>query len=166
CPGNSNASLASVQILVNPAEQCSCVVGVAAVVDAVFHSDLHSICYLRQSHLGTLGGGFPVTAAEQSPEEAGPVLIRTLLRVDVVDTGAAVEVVHMDVCGGQCLAYCSPGAVEVGVDIQYRIAGAILTQRAAALGRCRIGSGQRHRGQPAGLVQIAFQLSQQCALEI
>src|SRR5690606_30409869 len=126
-----------------------------------FHSDLHPIAYRCQPYLGTLlRVGLRLAAAEQATEEARLVLSGALLRIDVIHTGAAIQVIDMDVGAGQCLTHGRPGAAEVGVHVQHRVAGTVLIQRAAPRGRRVTGTGQGHRVGTATLAQVAFQLGQ------
>src|SRR5690606_20532249 len=143
-PGVRAETRVSVQIALDlPQHALGDVLGCQGI-GILLQRDLHAIAQSGQAHLVTLAGGF--VTAEQATKEAGLLagLARIAGQIQVIQAQAAVEVVDAQVGALQGAADARPAAVEIGLDVQYRIAATILAggDPHAAIGAAR---GQGHR---------------------
>src|SRR5476649_2435689 len=120
-------------------------------VDVLLDSNLHVVTHLHQTDLITLGTGFDLflgwRTAKQATEEARLVfrLARLLRQVDVVQAGAAVDVLDAPVTLVQRTTNAGPCTVQVVTHVEHRVAAAVFGQGYAAGGVVVTGCNQGYR---------------------
>src|SRR5471032_1354893 len=132
-------------------------------VDVLLDSNLHVVTHLHQTDLITLGTGFDLflgwRTAKQATEEARLVfrLARLLRQVDVVQAGAAVDVLDAPVTLVQRTTNAGPCTVQVVTHVEHRVAAAVFGQGYAAGGVVVTGCNQGYRTALGGAAAHAGQ---------